>query len=382
MSFDFDEPVDRSGTSSTKYEKYAGSDVLPLWVADMDFRSPPAVIEALVARSRHGVFGYVDTPPRLVDLIQARLAERYDWHVAADDLVFLPGVVPALNLACRAFAAPDEAVITLMPIYPPFQKAPYFAGRERIEVPAARDGNGWQVDLDALAEAAARPEARLLLLCNPWNPVGRVMDDAELAGIAEICERHDVLICSDEIHCDLLFDGARHVPTATLGRETAARTVTLMAPSKTFNLAGFGGSFAVIEDPGIRRTFTRAKRGIIANVNIMAYESMIACYEHGEPWYRELIAYLQGNRDYLAGALAGVPGISMNEVEATYLAWLDVSALGLDDPIGFFEAAGLGLSDGASFGDDRFMRLNFGCPRARLVDAVGRLEQAAHRAGC
>lgn len=377
--FDFDAVPDRSETSATKYEKYRGRDVLPLWVADMDFTSPPAVIEALQRRVSHGVFGYTEAPDELIDLIIARLRRLYDWDISPQDIVFLPGVVPALNVACRAYAGPHDGVITNVPIYPPFMKAPYFSERRIAKVPARQSDGRWLLDFDAL-ETAAR-DASLLLLCNPYNPVGRSLTRDELQTIADICLSNDVVICSDEIHCDLLFDGRRHIPTATLSEAAAARTVTLMAPSKTFNLAGFGGSFAVIQDEDLKKRFELQTRGIMPNVNVLAYESMLAAYRDGEDWYQALIPYLQDNRDFLAGAFATIPGIEMNTVEATYLAWLDVSALGLDDPPAYFESYGIGMSEGFRFDDDRFMRLNFGCPRAVLVEAISRFERAVRGAG-
>ncbi|MDZ7687000.1 MAG: PatB family C-S lyase [Gammaproteobacteria bacterium] len=374
MDFDFDDRLDRGGTSSTKYEKYRDRDVLPLWVADMDFRSPPAVIEALQRRVDHGVFGYVDTPQELVELVRDRLARWYDWRVEAVDLVFLPGVVPALNLACRTFCGAGDGVITNTPIYTPFMSAPRFSGRRLIKVPGRIDKAGWSVDTEALERAAA--DASLLLLCNPWNPVGRVLTREELASIAEICVANDVIILLGR---DSLRSGVRWSTSRADGHpggDVADHCVTLMAPSKTFNLAGFGGSFAVIENDALRARFLQAKRGIMANVNIMAYESMIAAYRDGEEWRRALVDYLQGNRDYLAKVFDSLPGIHMNAVEGTYLAWLDVSELGLEDPPAFFEAAGLGMSEGRRFDDDRYMRLNFGCARSMLEEAASRFEAA------
>ncbi|XOV87404.1 MAG: MalY/PatB family protein [Pseudomonadota bacterium] len=374
MATDFDEYIDRTGTSSTKFERYRNSDVLPLWVADMDFRSPPAVIDALLERVSHGVFGYTDTSDALHEAIIERLARLYDWRITAEDLVYLPGVVPALNLACRALAGPGEGVMTATPVYPPFLEAPGNSGRRLVTLQSREHDGRWQLALDELEAKAA--DASLLLLCNPYNPVGRALTAAELAAISEICEAHQVLICSDEIHCDLLFDGIRHIPMATVGK-AARRTVTLMAPSKTFNLAGLGGSFAVIQNPELRERFLQEKHGLVPGVNLLGLTAMLAAYRHGDEWLRELLVYLQSNRDFLADALAAIPGIRMNAVEATYLAWLDVSALGLADPPAHFERAGLGMSEGFRFGDDRYMRLNFGCTRRVLETAVERLAGAA-----
>ncbi len=372
--FDFDEVVDRRGTSSTKHEKF-GADVLPLWVADMDFRSPRVVLEALKSRIDHGVLGYTDTPPELIEVIQARLRQRYDWEVSAEELVFIPGVVTGLNLACRALCGPDDAVMTSVPIYQPFMTAPAFSGRRLIRVPARREEGCWRLDIDGL-EAAAKAGARLLLLCNPHNPLGRVLTPEELESVASLCERYNVIICSDEIHCDLLFDGRCHTPMATLSSTVAERTVTFLAPSKTFNLAGLGGAFAVIRNSALREALLEAQQGIVPHTSFAAYTAMIAAYRQGEPWRLALIDYLQGNRDFLAAYFGRREAIDMTPVEATYLAWLDVSSLKLDDPAAFFESFGLGMSAGDDFGDGRFMRLNFGCSRLVLEEAVRRFDRA------
>lgn len=375
MTIDFDAIIDRTHTDSSKFDKYRDTGILPLWVADMDFRSPEPIVEALVARAKHGVFGYTHAPDELIEVIIRRLARLYDWHVAAEDLVFFPGVVAGLNLACRAYARRGESVITAVPIYPPFMSAPEYSERDLVKVPALYEKGHWGFPVEGLA-AAANGNARLLLLCSPYNPVGRALTKAELESIVEICKARNIVICSDEIHCDLVFDGRRHVPTATISRDAADITVTLMAPSKTFNIAGFGGSFAVIQNPELRKHFKRAMRGIVPGVNISAWVSMLAAYRDSEAWYQALIAYLEGNRDFLVSAFEDIPGVRMNDVEATYLAWLDVSALKLDNPPAFFEQAGIGMSEGYRFGDDRFMRLNFGCPRSVLEEAVVRFKRA------
>lgn len=375
MTIDFDAIIDRTQTNSTKIDKYKDTDVLPLWVADMDFRSPAPIIDALVQRARHGVFGYTHVPDELVEVIIKRLARLYDWHIEADDLVFFPGVVAGLNVACRAYTRPGQSVITAVPIYPPFMSAPEYSEREVVKVPAIYEDGNWNFPVARLDEHATG-NARLLLLCNPYNPVGRALTRTELEQIVDVCKARDVIICSDEIHCDLMFDGRKHIPTATISREAAEMTVTLMAPSKTFNIAGFGGSFGVIQNPELREKFLQAKRGIIPGVNIMAWVSMLAAYRDSEAWYREMIRYLQGNRDYLATAFEQLPSIRMNQVEATYLAWLDVAALKLKDAPAFFEKAGIGMSEGYRFDDARFMRLNFGCARSLLEEAVERFKRA------
>lgn len=379
MAMDFDAVIDRRGTFSTKWDKYRDTDVLPLWVADMDFRSPEPVVNALRERAEHGVFGYTQVPEPLVQVIVERLAVRYEWHVEPEDIVFLPGVVPGLNMACRALAGQGEAVVTVTPVYYPFLDAPRYAGRELIRVDAELEDSRWRYPLAALEEAASG-ESRLLMLCNPHNPLGRSLDHDELRDLLDICRRHDLLICSDEIHCDLLFDGKRHVPIGSLD---GARdlTVTLMAASKTFNLAGLGGGFAIIQNPDLRRAFVRAGRGILPNVNIFAYTSMLAAYRDCTDWHQALIEYLQANRNFLDEKLAAIPGIAMSPVEATYLAWLDVRSMALEDPVRFFEEAGVGLSGGERFGGPGFVRLNFGCSRLILSEAVKRIGKAAKQLG-
>lgn len=374
MAIDFDSIIDRRGTFSTKWDKYRDTDILPLWVADMDFRSPQPIIDALVDRAGHGVFGYTEVPPELTRIIIARLADCYDWHVDPEDIVFLPGVVPALNMACRSLTEPEEAILTVTPVYHPFLSAPAYAGRELVRIDARPENGYWPYPLDGLEEAA-HGNTRLMLLCNPHNPIGRSLERDELQALVDICRHNDMLICSDEIHCDLLFDDRCHLPVATLDG-AKERTVTLMAASKTFNLAGLGGAFAIVQDPDLRRRFCEAGSGILPNVNIFAYVSMLAAYRDCNDWHARLIDYLRANRDFLVEAFQGMPGISMNAVEATYLAWLDVRELGLEDPVAFFENSGVGLSDGEQFGAPGFVRLNFGCSRLILREATKRMSKA------
>jgi cystathionine beta-lyase len=374
--FDFDRPIERRGTGSLKWEKYAGRDVIPLWVADMDFAAPPVVVEALQRRIEHGVFGYTQAPPELVEVIRERLLRLYDWRVEADWLVWLPGLVTGLNVACRAVGAEGDDVLTHVPIYPPFLSAPELSGRQTIRVPLAEKGGRWRIDFELL-EQLVTPRSRLFLLCNPQNPTGRVFSRTELGRFAAFCQRHELIICSDEIHCDLILEPAcRHRPTASLGPEVAERTITLMAPSKTFNLPGLGCSFAIIGNDALRRRFRRVMAGIVPYVNLFGYTAALAAYRDGGPWLEALLDYLRGNRDLVRQAVDALPGLSMAPVEATYLAWIDARALDLEDPAAFFEAAGVGLSDGAEFGRPGFVRLNFGCPRPLLVQGLERMASA------
>ncbi len=384
--FDFDAPVERRGTDSQKWQRYAGRDVLPLWVADMDFASPPAIGEALRRRADHGVFGYARPVASTIDAVVTGMEERYGWRIDPTWIVWLPGLVCGLNVTARAFAGPGEEILALTPVYPPFLTAPKNQDRVSRPVPlrlAAGPGGSpgrWEIDWGAL-EAAVTEKTKLLFFCHPHNPVARVWRLDELRRLAEFCANHALILCSDEIHCDLtLLENHRHFPVALLDPEVAIRTVTLMAPSKTYNMPGLGAAFAIIPDARLRSRFVQAGAGIVAEVTATGYAACEAAYREGEPWRQALLAYLRGNRDFLAAFLEReLPGLQLEApVEATYLAWLNVIDLNLEDPAGHFEAHGVGLSDGVAFGARRaqYVRLNFGCPRATLVEALGRLQRA------
>jgi cysteine-S-conjugate beta-lyase len=377
--FDFDEIVDRRGTASEKWDKYRGTDIIPLWVADMDFRSPPPVIQALHDRVSHGVFGYSHAPDGLVQAVVDSLSSEYGWEIRKEWITWLPGLVTGLNVTCRAVGGLNDDVITFTPVYPPFMSAPPLEGRNVIKVPLKEEEGRWGLDLEAL-DAAVTPKTKLLLLCSPHNPVGRVWTLQELTALAEFAERHDLVICSDEIHCGLVLDeSVRHVPMATLSEDTARRTITLMAPSKTFNVPGLGCSFAVISDDSLRRSFRKAMGRIVPHVNLLGFTAAEAAYLYGEEWRRELIEYLRGNRDLVAREVATMPGLHVAHVEATYLSWIDVRETGIEDPVTFFEEAGVGLSGGSDFGLPGFVRLNFGCRSALLSEALRRMRAALDR---
>jgi len=376
----FDDIIDRSNTGSTKWNKYEGQDVIPLWVADMDFASPPPVLRALSQRVEHGIFGYCEPPEELIDVIKQRLMTMYQWTIMPDDLIFLPGVVPALNMACRGLATSTGRVVTVTPVYHPFLSAPDFAGKELITVSVELHDGHWRYPFEQL-ESIFQQGADLLLLCNPHNPIGRLLEVGELQQIIALCEKYDVIICADEIHCDLLFDDRIHHPIASLSAAARERTVTLLAPSKTFNIAGIGGAFAVIENPDLREKFQAPASGIGGNVNVFAYPAMLAAYRHCHHWHQDLVSYLQANRDFLCAAIDDIQGISMSIPEATYLGWLDVKELGLNHPDSYFEEHGLGFSPGDQFGGEGFLRMNFGCPRETLERAVSRLADAAGKRG-
>lgn len=374
--FDLDTPIDRTTTSSEKWDKYQGRDIIPLWVADMDFRSPPAIISALHERIEHGVFGYTHPPRGLVEAVLEHLERDFSWQVRPEWLVWLPGLVCGLNVLSRAVGEVGNEVITFTPVYSPFMSAPALSQRTTVKVPLKLADGRWVADLDAL-ERAITPRSKLLLLCSPHNPVGRVWTRDELQQFADVAERHNLVIGSDDIHAGLILDeGTRHLPIAALSPETARRTITLLAPSKTYNIPGLGCSFAVISDPLLRRDFVQAAGRIVPHVNLLGFTAAEAAYRHGEEWRRALLAYLRGNRDLVADAVARMPGLATYHVEATYLAWIDVRGAGIDNPGRFFEDAGVGVSNGADFDAPGFVRLNFGCSRILLKEALRRMETA------
>lgn len=377
MSFDFETALDRAGTGSLKWDKYAGRDIIPLWVADMDFRSPPAVVEALRTRVEHGLYGYTIPNAEVVQETLAYLRRVHGLEVRPEWLVWLPGLVPALNVACRAFGEPGDEVLTCTPVYPPFLSAPVFSDRKRVTVPLSVEHLLQAFDWEGL-ERAVTPNTRLFILCNPHNPGGRVWSREDLQRVVEFCKRHELVLCSDEIHCDLILDDVPHIPTLSLGETAMKRTITLLSPSKTYNLPGLSCAYAVIPDEGVRSAFKRAARGIITEVNAFGYAGCAAAYRHGEPWRRELLAYLRENRELVYSFISEhLPAIKLQPMQATYLAWLDVRGLELDNPMKYFEDAGVGLSNGHDFGAPGFLRLNFGCPRARLREGLERMARAA-----
>lgn len=378
--YDFEHFPERRGTESVKWGVYP-ADVLPMWVADMDFVSPQPVIDALKKRVEHGVFGYPMETPEFKEVVVQRMWERYGWKVELDELIFVPGVVSGFNLVCQAFAGTGDSILMNTPIYPPFLSAPTNACADRIEVPLFQDATGkYLVDFEAF-EKAILPSTRIFMLCNPHNPVGRVYTRAELERMAEICLRHHVLICSDEIHSDLIFSGYQHTPIASISEEISQDTVTLIAPSKTYNIAGLECSVIICKNPDHRQRLENARRGLLGQVNALGLVAGLAAYKEGDPWLKELLAVLEGNRDLLVNFIhQRMPEIKITSPEATYLAWLDCRNLHLpEEPYPFFlNRAKVALNYGGDFGvqGKKFLRFNFGCPRSMVQEALERMEKA------
>ena len=380
--YDFDTYIERRDTGSGKWDKYG--DVLPLWVADTDFRCPEPILRAIHERVNHGIFGYQMDAPHLRDILVERMATRYNWTIEAKDIMFLPNLVSALNVAARAYAEPGEGVLMNSPIYPPFISAPKNGGREAIFAELAQVQQGqiirYEIDFDRL-EAAVTPNAKLFLLCNPHNPVGRVYEKWELEKLADFCMRHNLIICSDDIHCDLLFDGYRHQPIAALAPEVAARTITLMAPSKTFNMPTLGFAFAIAQNENILKRFQTASDGIMSHPGAIGYTAAEAAYSQCQDYLDALMVYLEGNRNYLIRYIEDhFPEVTITRPEGTFLAWSDWGALNLpESPFKFFlEKAKVAYNDGAAFGQpgEGFLRINFACPRATLTEALERTRAA------
>jgi cystathionine beta-lyase len=373
----FDHCPDRHGTDSLKWERWAGRDVLPLWVADMDVVSPPAVLEALHRRIDHGVFGYTIESARLRATACAWLERRHDWSVTPESLVFVPGVVSGFNQFIRAIGQVGDGHLVHVPAYPPLLQAPGLHGQRLQRVPLTEGADGFSPTAEALA-AATDERTRSLLLCSPHNPTGRVFTSDELALCVEHCRRHNLWICSDEIWADLVLDGV-HVPFARFCTERApdllARTVTLMAPSKTFNIAGLGCALAIIPDADLRRRFIAAGHGLVPHVPLTGLVAAEAAWSQGDAWLDGLLDHLRGNRALVMDACVGLPQMRVHVPQATYLAWCDARSLGLD-PAAVLLAHGLGLSEGRDFGASGWLRLNFGCPRDRLREALVRLTAA------
>lgn len=378
--YDFTSPVDRHGTWSLKWDRFAGRDVIPMWVADMDYRTAPEVIANLHEGVAHGIFGYVEPGPEVIEAIVARLDASYGWAPRPEWFVWMPGLVSGLNIVCRAVGEPGDDVLTGVPIYPPFLSAPVNAERRCVRVPLTETDGYWTFPAESL-DAAVGPRSQLFLLCNPHNPVGRAYTREELTALADVCERRDLVVCSDEIHCGLVLDPARrHVPFASLSEDAARRTITLMAASKTFNLPGLGTAFAIVADPDLRGRIHRVMKGLIHRPIGFGVRATYAAYRDGEPWRVALVDALRTNLQTVQARIAAMPGLRMATLEATYLAWVDCRGSGLANPLAAFEAAGVGLYDGADFGAPGFVRLNFACPPAMLDEALNRMARAlAHR---
>ncbi|AHJ13315.1 MalY/PatB family protein [Sulfurospirillum multivorans] len=372
--FNFDEIVDRTKTPCEKWDKYKDQDIIPAWVADMDFKSPPCVIEALQKRVAEGVFGYTGIDDETYDAIIAFLKRHYNWEIKKEWILFTHGVVSSMNVACMAVEG--QSVMTTTPIYPHFIKAPKHAGKEVLAIAMKEENNRWVLDYEAM-ERAITPTCKLFMLCNPYNPAGTVFTCKELERLGAFCLKHDLTICSDEIHADLLLSSeAKHIPIASLSEALAQKSITLMAPSKTFNIAGLQASFAIIPNAELRKRFQKTMGSMVGGINILGITVLKAAYLEGDAWLAELRVYLAENLKMVQEFVARNPQLKLLGQEATFLAWIDASALHVKSPYAFFVQHGVGLSDGEPFGDKNFVRLNFGTPKSVLEEILKRMQKA------
>lgn len=390
MSSEFDQPLQRENTGAVKYDArqavFGREDVIPLWIADMDFAAPDAVVQALEKRARHPAYGYTLYPDSLYDAMIHWYRERHQWRIEQEWILLVPGVVPSLHAAAMAFSSPGDGIIIQPPVYPPFFSAIRKTGRLVIENPLVEDQGYYRMDLEHLEACAARDDAKILQLCSPHNPVGRVWTREELTEVLAIARRHSLMVVSDEIHCDLVFpDKPAHQMLGGLVTEQDA-LVTTVAPSKTFNLPGLGLSALVVPNPEHRAALKTVFDSMhMLQCNPFSMTGFEASYRHGGPWLDELLAYLQENRDFVIQTLrSGMPGIKVVEPEGCYLLWLDCRALGMNDPElknFFVQEAGVGMNPGITFGDQGsgFMRLNLACPKATLDKALSQIRQALER---
>jgi cystathionine beta-lyase len=376
MTYDFDELIDRTNTDSYKWDKYKDRDIIPLWVDDMDFKAAPPILKVLEEVTKQGVIGYWQAPNELAEVIVKRLEERHHWKIEKEWIVYLPGLVPGLTLSCMVVGNDGDEIITTVPVYGPFMKAPEAAKKKLVKVQMKLENNRWTFDFDAI-RAAITPRTRMFMLCNPYNPAGTVFSKKELQMLSDICTEHQIIICSDEIHCDLILDESKkHISIATLGKETENQTITLLSPSKTFNIAGLGCSFAVIPNNEIRTKFTNLKYIVEPMPSAYAYQAALSAYRDCDEWHEQLLAYLRKNHDYVLHEMNAIKGFSMTPLESTYLAWIDTRNSGNDNIALVLENAGVGVSEGGFFFDGKgFIRLNFGTQMRRLEAAIWRMRK-------
>lgn len=387
MIWNFDEPVSREGTCSVKYdlrhEIFGAGDVIPMWVADMDFKTPGFIISALKERLDHEILGYSFRPPEYYSSIIEWTGKRHNWKIEKDWICFSPGIVPALNFCTLAFTEPGDSIIVQPPVYFPFFSAVEAHGRKLVYNRLKETAGRWEMDLDSLV-SSIDSRTRMIMISNPHNPVARAWTREELTRLAEICLRSGILILSDEIHSDLAMPGFTHIPMASLSEEIASRTITLMAPSKTFNLAGLSTSSVIISDPALRRSFnTIVDRLHVASGNIFGTMASVSAYTHGQSWLDELLMYISGNVRLVEEYCSKIPEILPSETEATYMIWLDCRKLGLQGKElqkFFVKSAGVGMSEGSSFGPggEGFMRMNVGTTRENVKKAMEQIGAAVN----
>lgn len=371
----FDATLDRRNTNSVKWDKYGERDVLPLWVADMDFAIAPEIHAAMLQRLEHPIMGYTHASQNLVSGLQSHLKEEFSWDIEEEWITWIPGVVAGLAACVRAYVADNSEIITNPPIYHHFFQVHDQLKHKLVEVPLRVDGKRWTYDIEAMRKSVTE-NTSLIMLCSPHNPTGTVFTANELQEICAIADSVGAVVASDEIHCGLVLnESTPHTPTA-LATANKESVVTLMSASKTFNLAGVNCSYAIISNQALREKFKAACVEVIPPVSTLSYTAAEAALHSGHLWRRGLLDYLRANYAYLEEQFGKIDGMELQSLDATYLAWIDATKLGLNDTTGFFENHGLGFSSGEQFHQPQFLRFNFACPRSTLEQAMGRLHAA------
>lgn len=384
--YNFDEVIERRGTDCIKYdllnERYGNDRLIPLWVADMDFRTPDFIIDALKKRCEHPIFGYTYGSDAYYESIIDWVEYKHEWKIQRQWLTYIPGIVKGIAFAVEHFTQKGDKVIIQPPVYHPFRLVPSGLQREVVYNPLKRVDGIYQMDFEQL-ESVIDEKCKILILCNPHNPGGIVWSKETLVRLAEICTKHHILVISDEIHAELVYPGYTHQPFASVSEEAASCSITFMAPSKTFNIAGIVSSYAIVPDETIRRTFYRFMRaGEFNDGTIFAYAATTAAYTQGAEWLKQLLAYIIGNIEFVDGYLKKeIPQIKAYQPHASFLLWLDCRELRLPQKelVRLFEdKAGLALNDGVMFGKEGegYMRMNVGCPRTVLAQALDSLKKA------
>lgn len=375
MKFNFDNFIDRKNTLSLKWDKHQ-KNVIPLWIADTDFLSPPCMIKKLNKRIKHGIFGYTYIPKEIFEMLQYRMKKLYDWKIKSEWIVYIPNVVFGLNMCVSSFTNKKQSILLPIPIYPPFIQSIKIYNRNKINIPLFINNKRWIIDINnEKVNSQLQGNEKLLMLCNPHNPVGTVYKKNELQKYLHFAQKHDLIVCSDEIHSELILEkNTKHIPFASLSEDALQRTITLISPSKTFNIPGLGLAFAIIANNELRKIFKKKISGILPNINILSLIAVMSVFDEGEEWLKYKIQYLRKNRDILVSFINKTKMMSMFSPEATYLGWINIKKLKLKNPCQTFEKYGLGLSPGKDFGINNFIRLNFGCSYKLLQKVLKRIE--------
>ncbi len=378
--FNFDEIISRWNTDSYKWDSAPDEATLPMWVADMDFRTAPAIIEALARRVSHGIFGYTRVPDEYYEAVITWFGRRHGLNITRDDIIYTSGVVPALSAVIKALCSPGDKVIVQTPVYNCFFSSIRNNGCEILDSPLVYRDCYYTIDFDDLERKAADPAARMMLLCNPHNPAGRVWTRSELTRIGEICHRNGVIVVADEIHCELTFPGYDYTPFASISDEFFRNSVTCCSPSKAFNIAGLQIANIIVNDPVAKTKIDRAINiNEVCDVNPFGVEALIAAYTHGAPWLEALISYIHGNYQALLDYFSvNLPMLPVSRMEGTYLVWVDIHCLGMTSEEmerQLLDSVKLWLNCGDMYGTDGFMRINIACPRSVMLDGLDRLRR-------